>query len=93
MNDAPKKIWAWDFMVSKQNEFMTGGWHNETEDIDSAKETEYTRSDIAQARIADLEDQAVGFRESIRKALMDYESGHEILDVCWKAYFPQEKTP
>jgi hypothetical protein len=55
MNDAPKKIWAWDFMVSKQNEFMTGGWHNETEDIDSDKETEYTRSDIAQARIEKLE--------------------------------------
>jgi hypothetical protein len=56
MNDAPKKIWAWDFMVSKQNEFMTGGWHNETEDIDSDKETEYTRSDIAQARIEKLQD-------------------------------------
>jgi hypothetical protein len=55
MNDAPEKIWAWDFTASKQNEVMTGGWHYEAEVIDSDKETEYTRSDITQARLDKLE--------------------------------------
>jgi hypothetical protein len=41
----------------------------------------------AKARVAELEAQAIGFRESIRKAALDSELGHEILDLCWNSYF------
>jgi hypothetical protein len=71
MTDAPETIWAWNFIASKQNEFMTGGWDDKIELETSGKETEYTRTDISQARIAELEAQAIGFRESIRKAALD----------------------
>jgi hypothetical protein len=55
MTDAPETIWAWNFIASKQNEFMTGGWNDKIELETSGKETEYTRTDISQARIAELE--------------------------------------
>jgi hypothetical protein len=113
MTDAPETIWAWNFIASKQNEFMTGGWNDKIELETSGKETEYTRTDISKkgirdtdnllkdivelarnvegrdARIAELEAQAIGFRESIRKAALDSEHGHEILDLCWDSYFPE----
>jgi hypothetical protein len=113
MTDAPETIWAWNFIASKQNEFMTGGWNDKIELETSGKETEYTRTDISKkgirdtdnllkdivelarnvegrdARIAELEAQAIGFRESIRKAALDSEHGHEILDICWDSYFPE----
>jgi hypothetical protein len=91
MNDAPEKIWV---HYEKETDDAVWSEYPYTDGLDGFTHYgEYTRSDIAQARIADLEDQAVGFRESIRKALMDSEVGHEILDVCWKAYFPQEEKP
>lgn len=34
---------------------------------------------------------AMDFRESVRKAALDTEQGHEILDFCYSAYF-QEHT-
>jgi hypothetical protein len=43
----------------------------------------------ASARIAELEAQAIGFRESIRKAALDSEHGHEILNLCWDSYFTE----
>jgi chromosome segregation ATPase len=43
----------------------------------------------AQARIAQIKAQAINFRESIRKAALDSEHGHEILDLCWDSYFPE----
>jgi hypothetical protein len=43
----------------------------------------------AATRIEQLELQAVGFRESLRKAALDSEHGHEILDLCWNSYFPE----
>jgi hypothetical protein len=84
MINGPKKVWI-DYNPYTES-------YGETESEDSGGSTEYTRSDIAQARIDKLEAQAVGFRESIRKALMDSKDGHTILDICWEAYFPQEKV-
>jgi hypothetical protein len=43
----------------------------------------------AHERVKQLESQAVGFRESLRKAALDSEHGHEILDLCWDSYFPE----
>jgi hypothetical protein len=37
----------------------------------------------------ELETQAVVFRESIRKATLDSELGHEILEMCWDSCFPE----
>jgi hypothetical protein len=51
MNDAPEKIWAWYFLYEKQNAVMKGGWDN----VKDHACTEYTRTDIAQARIDELE--------------------------------------
>jgi hypothetical protein len=42
-----------------------------------------------EARIEELYAQAINFRESIRKAALDSEHGHEILDLCWDSYFPE----
>jgi hypothetical protein len=89
MTDAPETIWAWNFIASKQNEFMTGGWDDKIELETSGKETEYTRTDISQEHTNKLYEQALAFRESIRKAALDSEHGHEILDICWDSYFPE----
>jgi hypothetical protein len=83
MNDAPEKIWAWDFMVSKQNEFMTGGWHNETEDIDSNKETEYTRSDISQAHISELELEVADEIQALRDLVKQQST---FIDAAFEVY-------
>jgi hypothetical protein len=50
---------------------------------------EWVMYEDAAARIAELEAQAINFRESIRKAALDSEHGHEILDLCWDSYFPE----
>ena len=49
MTDAPEKIWAYP----TQSKSRIGIWRS---DDDLAVSTEYTRSDIAQARISELED-------------------------------------
>ena len=81
MNGAYDKVWI-DYSPH------TEGWGDVTV-AESYGYTEYTRTDISQARIAELETQAVGFRESIRKAALDSYHGHEILDICWDSYFPE----
>ena len=83
MTDAPETIWRW----AVQN---CGGFIDYSDlPVISEHSIEYTRTDIAQARIAELEAQAINFRESIRKAALDSEHGHEILDLCWDSYFPE----
>jgi hypothetical protein len=47
----PETIWAWHFLHEKQNDVMKGGWDN----VKDHTCTEYTRTDISQARIAQLE--------------------------------------
>jgi hypothetical protein len=47
------------------------------------------REQHLEARIAELQAQAINFRESIRKAALDSEHEHEILDLCWDSYFPE----
>jgi 5-methylthioribose kinase len=47
----PETIWAWHFVHEKQNDVMKGGWDN----VKDHTCTEYTRTDISQARIAQLE--------------------------------------
>ena len=43
MTDLPENIWTWAFVSAKQNEFMTGGWHDEPEPHPTGKETKYIR--------------------------------------------------
>jgi hypothetical protein len=50
---------------------------------------EWVLYEDAAARIAELYGQALAFRESIRKAALDSEHGHEILDLCWDSHFPE----
>jgi hypothetical protein len=66
----------------------TEGW-GDVSVVESYGYTEYIRKDISDARVKELELQAVGFRESLRKAALDSEHGHEILDLCWNSYFPE----
>jgi predicted transcriptional regulator len=47
MTDAPEKIWVW----LSEDDFGYGGW-SLTDDLEAASKTEYTRTDISQARIA-----------------------------------------
>tara|TARA_R110000744_G_scaffold375761_1_gene489454 strand:+ start:1093 stop:1362 length:270 start_codon:yes stop_codon:yes gene_type:complete len=51
MTDAPEKIAVWRFLPSKANEWLLGGWSLEHD----RKTTEYTRTDVANARIEELE--------------------------------------
>jgi hypothetical protein len=92
MSDAPEKIWAMASIHAKWSDAHATNYQPYVNDITAPFIFEYTRSDIAQARIDKLEAQAVGFRESIRKALMDSEYGNTILDICWEAHFPQEEV-
>tara|TARA_R110002110_G_scaffold335537_3_gene546196 strand:- start:609 stop:887 length:279 start_codon:yes stop_codon:yes gene_type:complete len=46
MTDAPEKIAVWRFLPSKANEWLLGGWSLEHD----RKTTEYTRTDVADAR-------------------------------------------
>jgi hypothetical protein len=80
MTDTPEKIWT-------TGNSQTGSWNNV--DTERFPTTKYTRDDTAQARIEELYAQAINFRESIRKAALDSEHGHEILDLCWDSYFPE----
>jgi TRAP-type C4-dicarboxylate transport system substrate-binding protein len=50
MSDAPESIYAWD----SAGDFVYGGW-SLTDDWEATSKTEYTRTDISQARIAELE--------------------------------------
>ena len=54
MTDAPEKIWAW----KSADDFGYGGW-SLTDDWEAALKTEYTRTDIAQARIATAREDAL----------------------------------
>jgi hypothetical protein len=51
MTDAPDKIYAWE----SADDCGHGGW-SLTDDWEATSKTEYTRTDISQARIAELED-------------------------------------
>lgn len=68
MSDAPTTIWAWYFADSEQNEHMQGGWTDKPD----KRETEYTRTDLADALAAALRDLLTavcgetGFAQSVR---------------------------
>jgi hypothetical protein len=85
MTDAPETIWAGPSEDDKGVFWDVGHWDADYD----AKCIAYTRTGISQAKIAELYEQAIGFRESIRKAALDSEQGHEILDICWDSYFPE----
>jgi hypothetical protein len=83
MSDAPETIWRW----AVQN---CGGFIEYSDfPVISEHSTKYTRTDIPQAHTNKLYEQALAFRESIRKAALDSEHGHEILDLCWDVHFPE----
>jgi hypothetical protein len=50
MTDAPETIYAWQSGL----DFGYGGW-SLTNDFEASSKTEYTRTDISQARIGQLE--------------------------------------
>ena len=41
MSDMPEKIWAWEYMASRQDDVMQGGWTRHEE----SREIEYVRTD------------------------------------------------
>jgi hypothetical protein len=54
MSELPENIWIWAFMSAKQNEFMTGGWHDEPEQHPTGKETRYIPYDKHTGYLADI---------------------------------------
>ena len=54
MSELPENIWTWPFVSAKQNEFMTGGWHDEPEPHPTGKETRYIRYDKHTGYLADI---------------------------------------
>lgn len=62
MTEAPDKIWAWYFALSEQHDVIQGGW---TKNLDK-HETEYTRSDLIPAMLAEA--RAEWFRNLIKAA-------------------------
>ena len=54
MSELPENIWTWTFVSAKQNEFMTGGWHDEPEPHPTGKETRYIRYDKHTGYLADI---------------------------------------
>jgi hypothetical protein len=86
MTDAPEKLWVLPLWGTEYPQDCRVTHEKEVFENDSQ---EYIRKDISDARIEQLELQAVGFRESLRKAALDSEHGHEILDLCWNSYFPE----
>jgi len=61
MSDMPERIWAWFFMPSKQDDVIKGGW----DDNSDARLTEYTRTDLTTAKLA----QALARAEAAETAL------------------------
>ena len=93
MTNAPENIWTWTFVSAKQNEFMTGGWHDEPEPHPTGKETRYIRYDKHTGYLADIKaalgeacDQIAEYKEQrevdkARIAELERELGHCIYEL------------
>jgi hypothetical protein len=101
MTDTPEKIWRWAVQncggFIEYSDFPVIAKHSTEYTRTDISQRQFAlllsmgadKDNESQARIAELEAQAIGFRESIRKAALDSEHGHEILDLCWDSYFPE----
>jgi hypothetical protein len=92
MSDAPENIWPDTLKIRDckiYDDLGGSGKRIYTTAGNGYERKEYTRTDIPQAHTNKLYEQALAFRESIRKAALDSEHGHEILDLCWDVHFPE----
>ena len=76
MNELPSKIMAWGQFG---DDSVTGQWSSNTYHNDNV--VEYVRADL----VAELVDALYGFKQSITKAALDSEEGHEIVETCFSA--------
>ena len=74
MSELPENIWTWAFMSAKQNEFMTGGWHDEPEPHPTGKETKYIRYDKHTGYLADIK---AAFGEAC-EMIAEYKEQHDV---------------
>jgi hypothetical protein len=77
MNDAPEKIWAMASIDAKWSDAHATNHQPYVNDITAPFIFEYTRSDVAQARIAELEAALTWYGEQARLARLIHSEGDE----------------
>ena len=81
MSDMPEKIWAWEYMASRQDDVMQGGWtrHEESREIEYVRTDRLERIALAANELADVAYLALSL---IDQDNLEAKAGWDALDIA-----------